>query len=68
MANAMVEQPGTAARAGTEPTRDADKHSKQRSAFVSGGMGGIGTAVCRRLARNGVRVVAGCLPGYEKKD
>ncbi|HET7766118.1 MAG TPA: beta-ketoacyl-ACP reductase [Burkholderiales bacterium] len=40
---------------------------KQRIAFVSGGMGGIGTAVCRRLARNGVKVVAGCLPGYEKK-
>ena len=41
---------------------------KQRIAFVSGGMGGIGTAVCRRLGRNGVKVVAGCLPGYEKKD
>jgi acetoacetyl-CoA reductase len=41
---------------------------KQRVAFVSGGMGGIGTAVCRRLARSGVKVVAGCLPGYEKKS
>jgi acetoacetyl-CoA reductase len=40
----------------------------QRIAFVSGGMGGIGTAVCRRLGRSGVKVVAGCLPGYEKKD
>ncbi|MGE5640361.1 MAG: beta-ketoacyl-ACP reductase [Clostridia bacterium] len=39
-----------------------------RIAFVSGGMGGIGTAVCRRLARSGHTVVAGCLPGYEKKD
>jgi len=32
-------------------------------------MGGIGTAVCRRLARmNDNVVVANCLPGYEKKD
>jgi acetoacetyl-CoA reductase len=38
-----------------------------RVAFVSGGMGGIGTAICRRLARAGHTVVAGCLPGYERK-
>src|SRR6185503_15875326 len=30
-------------------------------------MGGIGTAICRRLGRAGHTVVAGCLPGYEKK-
>ncbi len=40
----------------------------QRTAFVTGGMGGIGTAVCERLARAGHKVVAGCLPGYERKD
>jgi len=38
-----------------------------RVAFVSGGMGGIGTAICRRLGAAGHTVVAGCLPGYEKK-
>jgi acetoacetyl-CoA reductase len=38
-----------------------------RIAFVSGGMGGIGTAICRRLGRAGHTVVAGCLPEYEKK-
>src|SRR3954469_11852209 len=38
-----------------------------RIAFVSGGMGGIGSAICRRLGRAGHTVVAGCLPGYEKK-
>jgi acetoacetyl-CoA reductase len=38
-----------------------------RIAFVSGGMGGIGTAICRRLGRAGHTVVAGCLPGYEQK-
>jgi acetoacetyl-CoA reductase len=38
-----------------------------RIAFVSGGMGGIGTAICRRLGRAGHTVVAGCLPDYDKK-
>jgi acetoacetyl-CoA reductase len=38
-----------------------------RIAFVSGGMGGIGTAICTRLAAAGHTVVAGCLPGYERK-
>ena len=39
-----------------------------RIAFVSGGMGGIGTAICARLADVGHTVVAGCLPSYEKKS
>jgi len=39
-----------------------------RIAFVSGGMGGIGSAICERLGRAGHTVIAGCLPGYEKKD
>jgi acetoacetyl-CoA reductase len=38
-----------------------------RIAFVSGGMGGIGSAICRRLGRAGHTVVAGCLPDYDKK-
>ncbi len=58
----------TIARTGAEPSRDAGDPVKRRVAFVSGGMGGIGTAVCRRLSRNGVKVVAGCLPGYDRKD
>jgi acetoacetyl-CoA reductase len=58
----------TIARTGAEPSRDAGAPVKQRIAFVSGGMGGIGTAVCRRLSRSGVKVVAGCLPGYDRKD
>ena len=40
----------------------------KRVAFVIGGMGGIGTAICRRLARAGHTIVAGCLPGYDRKD
>ena len=59
---------GAIARTGTEPSQDAGKYIKRHVAFVSGGMGGIGTAVCRRLSRNGVKVVAGCLPGYDRKD
>jgi acetoacetyl-CoA reductase len=40
----------------------------RRVAFVTGGMGGIGGAICRRLALAGHTIVAGCLPGYEKKE
>jgi len=40
----------------------------KRIVFVTGGMGGIGTAICRRLAAGGHTIVAGCLPGYEKKE
>jgi len=43
------------------------KAAATRIAFVSGGMGGIGTAIVRRLAAAGHTVVAGCLPGYERK-
>jgi acetoacetyl-CoA reductase len=31
-------------------------------AYVTGGMGGIGTAICQRLAKDGFTVVAGCGP------
>ena len=34
----------------------------QRLAYVTGGMGGIGTAMCQRLHRDGYTVVAGCGP------
>ena len=40
----------------------------ERVAFVTGGMGGIGTAICKRLAVNGNKVVANCLSGYDRKD
>ena len=40
----------------------------KRVVFVTGGMGGIGSAICRRLAGAGHTIVAGCLPGYDKKD
>ena len=36
--------------------------SSGKLAYVTGGMGGIGTAICQRLATDGFRVVAGCGP------
>jgi acetoacetyl-CoA reductase len=51
-----------------EAWRDESLPAVTRIAFVSGGMGGIGTAICRRLGRAGHTVIAGCLPGYEKKN
>ena len=42
--------------------------SKGRLAYVTGGMGGIGTAISRRLCHDGFRVVAGCGPGSTRKD
>src|SRR6266446_5352732 len=40
----------TIARTGAKPSQDAGAPVKQRIAFVSGGMGGISTAVCRHLS------------------
>lgn len=48
--------------------RDGAAQSAMRVVFVTGGMGGIGTAICRRLALAGHTVVAGCLPDYDRKD
>lgn len=42
--------------------------SSGRIAYVTGGMGGIGTAICRRLARQGYTVIAGCGPGSTRKE
>ena len=37
-------------------------------AYVTGGMGGIGTTICQRLAKEGLRVVAGCGPSRNHKQ
>ena len=34
----------------------------QRLAYVTGGMGGIGTTICQRLHKDGFKVIAGCGP------
>jgi acetoacetyl-CoA reductase len=40
----------------------------RRLAYVTGGMGGIGTAISKRLCREGFHVVAGCGPGSPRKE
>lgn len=40
----------------------------QKVAFVAGAMGGMGAAICQSLARDGLRVIAGCPPRYRFKD
>jgi acetoacetyl-CoA reductase len=37
-------------------------HDRQRVAFVTGGIGAIGTAICKRLVQNGRQVIAGYPP------
>jgi len=51
-----------------EEERTDEPSVTRRVVFVTGGMGGIGSAICRRLAAAGHTVVAGCLPGYDRKD
>jgi acetoacetyl-CoA reductase len=37
----------------------------QKLAYVTGGMGGIGTSICQRLHRDGFKVIAGCGPSRD---
>lgn len=37
----------------------------QKLAYVTGGMGGIGTAICQRLHKEGFKVIAGCGPSRD---
>jgi len=39
----------------------------QKIAYVTGGMGGIGTAICQRLHKEGFKVIAGCSPSRDVK-
>ncbi|MCL2658716.1 MAG: beta-ketoacyl-ACP reductase [Betaproteobacteria bacterium] len=40
----------------------------RKIALVTGGMGGLGTAICKSLHKGGYKVVANCLPGLPGKD
>ncbi|MGC3981992.1 MAG: acetoacetyl-CoA reductase [Steroidobacteraceae bacterium] len=42
--------------------------SIKRVAYVTGGMGGIGTAICKQFCRQGYTVIAGCGPNSVRKD
>jgi acetoacetyl-CoA reductase len=37
----------------------------KKIAYVTGGMGGIGTAICQRLHKDGFKVIAGCGPNRD---
>jgi acetoacetyl-CoA reductase len=39
-----------------------------RIAYVTGGMGGIGTLICQRLYKDGLTVVAGCGPNSSRRE
>ena len=40
----------------------------KKVALVTGAMGGLGTAICKSLAKDGFTVVANCLPDFPPKD
>ena len=40
----------------------------KRIALVTGGMGGLGTAMCKALAEDGCVIVANCLPGFPQME
>lgn len=42
--------------------------NQTRVAVVTGGMGGLGTALCRRLAKSGLQVAATCSPNNDRVD
>ena len=43
-------------------------NGRRRVALVTGGMGGIGTAICRRLCATNYVVIAGCGPGSQRRE
>src|SRR5271154_3059197 len=49
-------------------SNDEEGTMAKRVAFVTGGMGGIGTAICRRLAQEGHTVIAGCGPNSPRRE
>jgi acetoacetyl-CoA reductase len=42
--------------------------NKTRVVFVTGGTGGIGTAICERMCAEGYEVIAGCGPRSQRKE
>ncbi len=39
----------------------------KKIAYITGGMGGIGTAICQRLFKDGFMVIAGCSPNSQRQ-
>jgi acetoacetyl-CoA reductase len=51
----------------TPAEKETRKQMSQKVAYVTGGMGGIGTAICQRLHNDGFKVIAGCGPTRDAK-
>jgi len=49
-------------------SKDKEEEMSKRIAYVTGGMGGIGTAICQRLHTDGLTVVAGCGPNSPRRE
>jgi acetoacetyl-CoA reductase len=45
--------------------RQMSSSSNGKIAYVTGGMGGIGTAICQQLHQDGFKVIAGCGPSRD---
>ncbi|GAB3377448.1 hypothetical protein GCM10027514_14830 [Azotobacter armeniacus] len=48
--------------------KEGKSMSNQRIAFVTGGMGGIGTAISQRLYKENFTAIVGCTPQSKRKD
>ena len=42
--------------------------SHEKIALVTGGMGGLGTAICKAMAQSGFVVIENCLPNFPPRD
>jgi acetoacetyl-CoA reductase len=51
----------------TDNSHQKEQAMADKVAYVTGGMGGIGTAICQRLHKEGFRVIAGCGPSRDWK-
>src|SRR5712672_2970937 len=46
-------------------SREDTRMTTQKIAYITGGMGGIGTTMCQRLHKDGFKVIAGCGPSRD---
>jgi acetoacetyl-CoA reductase len=49
------------------PSQSQETSMASKVAYVTGGMGGIGSAICQRLHKDGFTVIAGCGPSRDWK-